>query len=99
MIYIKQISENPENFRAACRAKKFDVDIDRLLEIDSQIKTARQNLQNISTEKNRLGKSIPKLSPDEKQSALSQLAELKSQEAKYDKTISDFQPELDELMQ
>ncbi len=99
MIDIKQIRENPEKFKAACRAKKFDVDIDRLLEIDSQIKTARQQLQDISTEKNRLGKSIPKLPPDQKQSALSQLAELKTQEAKHDKTIGDLQPQFDELMQ
>ena len=99
MIDIKLIRENPDQFKAACRAKKFDVDIDRLLEIDSQIKTARQQLQDISTEKNRLGKSIPKLSPDEKQSALSLLAELKSREADYTKTVGDLQPEFEALMQ
>ena len=99
MIDIKLIRENPDKFKAACQAKKFVADIDRLLEIDSQIKTAKQQLQDISTEKNRLGKSIPKLPPDEKQSALSQLAELKSQEEKHDKTIGDLQPEFDRIMQ
>ena len=99
MIDIKLIRENPDKFKAACQAKKFVADIDRLLEIDSQIKTAKQKLQDISTEKNRLGKSIPKLPPDEKQSALSQLAELKSQEEKHDKTIGDLQPEFDRIMQ
>ena len=99
MIDIKQIRENPQRFAAACKAKKFDVDIDRLIEVDAGLRTAKQQLQEISTDKNRLGKSIPKLSPDEKQTALSQLSELKQREAKYDRGVRELQPEFDALMQ
>ncbi len=99
MIDIKQIRENPDKFKAACRAKKFDVDIDKLLDADSQLKIAKQQLQDISTDKNRIGKSIPKLSAEEKEAALSQLSELKQREAKYNDDIRDLQPLLDELMQ
>ena len=99
MIDIKQIRENPQRFKEAAQAKHFDVDIDRLLEIDSILRGAKSQLQEISTSKNRIGKSIPKLSDDEKETALSQLAELKEQEAKYDGQINDSQPEFDELMQ
>jgi seryl-tRNA synthetase len=99
MIDIKQICDNPQKFKDACQAKRFDVDIDRLIEVDAGLRTAKQQLQDISTDKNRIGKSIPKLPPNEKQSALSQLAELKQREAKYDEEVRQLQPQLDELIQ
>jgi seryl-tRNA synthetase len=55
-------------------------------------------LQDIATEKNRIGKSIPKLSGDEKQSALAQLAKLKQDEAAYEDKVTELQPKIDELM-
>jgi len=98
MIDIKEIRENPQRFKDAAKAKGFDVNIDRLLEVDSGLRTAKKQLQDISTSKNRFGKSIPKLSGDEKQAALSQLAELKQQETKYNEDVRKLQPEFDELM-
>jgi seryl-tRNA synthetase len=99
MIDIKQIRENPEKFKKAAKDKNFDVDVDRLLDLDSQLLSVKKQLQDISTDKNRIGKSIPRLSPDEKQSALSELSQLKEQEAKYDEDIKRLQPEFDGLMQ
>ncbi len=99
MIDIKQIRENPQKFKDACEAKKFAADIDRLIELDSALKTVRQKLQDISTDKNHIGKSIPKLSADEKQSALSQLAELKQEDAKYTGELGSLQPQFDKIMQ
>jgi seryl-tRNA synthetase len=98
MIDIKLIRENPERFKDAAKAKGFEVDIDRLLEVDEALKSAKKNLQNISTEKNRFGKSIPKLSGEEKQSALEQLSELKQQETNFNEDVKKLQPEFDELM-
>ena len=99
MIDIKQIRENPEKFKKAAKDKHFDVDIDRLLDLDSQLLSIKKQLQDISTDKNRIGKSIPRLSGDEKQSALSQLSQLKQQEARYDEDTKKLQPEFTELMQ
>jgi len=99
MIDIKDIRENPERFKAACGAKKFNVDIDRLLQVDAELRTVKQQFQDISTDKNRIGKSIPKLPADAKQAALAQLSQLKEQEAKCDGLVKDLQPQLDELMQ
>ena len=99
MIDIKQIREKPERFKKAAKDKHFDVDIDRLLDLDSQLLSVKKQLQDISTDKNRIGKSIPRLSADEKQSALSQLSQLKQQEAKYDEDTRRLKPEFDELMQ
>ena len=98
MIDIKLIRENPQKFQDVCEAKGFAVDIDKLLEIDEQLRDTKKQLQDIVTEKNRIGKSIPKLSDDEKQSALEQLSELKNNEAQYDENIKKLQPDFDELM-
>ena len=98
MIDIRQIRENPERFKAACEAKGFEVDIHRLLEIESELRIRKQKLQDISTDKNKIGKSIPNLSGDEKQSALARLSELKKSEAESQNRIKELQPEFDELM-
>ena len=83
MIDIKVIRDNPEKFKKAARDKHFDVDIDKLMAVDGELKTIKQQLQDISTDKNRIGKSIPTLPPDQKQAALAQLSELKQREAAY----------------
>jgi len=98
MIDIRLIRENPEAYKTACRTKGFDAEIDRLLEVDSALKQAKQQLQDITTEKNKIGKSIPNLSGDKKQSALSKLTELKQQEAEHNENLKKLQPEFDELM-
>jgi seryl-tRNA synthetase len=99
MIDIKLIRDNPQQSKDACSAKRFDVDIDKLIAVDAELKTVKQQSQDISTDKNRIGKSIPKLSADEKQSALSQLAQLKQREAEYNERLGILQPQFDELMQ
>ncbi len=99
MIDIKQIRENPEKFQAACEAKKFDVDVHRLLEIEFELRDRKSLLQDISTDKNRIGKSISTLSGGDKESALSQLSELKRSEIEFQERIKELQPEFDELMQ
>ncbi|MCP4610545.1 MAG: serine--tRNA ligase [Planctomycetes bacterium] len=99
MIDIKQIRENPEKFKKAAKDKHFNVDIDRLLDLDSRLLSMKKELQDISTDKNRIGKSIPRLSDDEKKSALSQLSQLKQREASYDEDTKKLQPEFTELMQ
>ncbi len=99
MIDIKLIREDPQKFKRAAKAKNFDVDIDRLVAVDAELKTVKQQLQDISTDKNRIGKSIPKLPPDQKEAALSRLSELKQREATYNEELEKLQPEFDELMQ
>ena len=56
MIDIKQIRENPDTFKKASLDKHFEVDIDRLLDIDADIQNIKKKLQDFATEKNKLGK-------------------------------------------
>ena len=99
MIDIKQIRENPQKFKYACEAKRFDVDIERLLEVGAELRFKKTMLQNVTSDKKRIGKSIRTLSGDEKDSKLVTLSELKRDEAEHQKQIKELQPEFDALMQ
>ena len=98
MIDIKQIRENPEIFEKAARDKGFHVDIRQFCQLEQTLRDAKTKLQDIATEKNKIGKSIPKLSGDEKQTALAQLTKLKQDEAAYETKVTEIQPKIDELM-
>lgn len=98
MLDIKVIRENPEKIKAGCKAKKFDVDIDKLLEVDNTLLSAKKQLQEIATEKNEIGKQIPKLSGDEKAAKLEKLSTLKNKEVSLNAEIKELQPVFDTLM-
>jgi seryl-tRNA synthetase len=99
MIDIKEIRENPQKFKIACEAKKFIANIDRLVEVDAKLRYNKTILQNIAADKNRIGKSIPTLSGEEKDSALVTLSELKEEETHLQNEIKELQPLFDEIMQ
>ena len=98
MIDIKEIRENPEKFKKAAKDKRFDVDIDNLLQMDADLQRLKKELQDIVTEKNRLGKSIPNLSGEKKDYAIGHLSICKKNEAKLQEQIKELQPEFNELM-
>ncbi len=98
MIDIKLIEAQPARFKEAARTKKFDVDIDRLLEVYDELKTLRQKVQDIATEKNRIGKAVPKMAEQQRKQAIAELSEFKEQEQKYDERIKELEPQFEELM-
>jgi seryl-tRNA synthetase len=98
MIDIKLVRENPQLFKVGAKAKRFDVNIDRLLELDSRLLSIKQVLQDIATEKNRIGKEIPKMQGDQKQQILGEMTKLKEKEAALNDELKNLQPEFDTLM-
>lgn len=98
MIDIKALRENPDAYIQAAQNKRITADVPRLLEVDQQLKEAKARLQEIATEKNRIGKSIPKLSGDEKAVALETLTQLKREEESSQEQVKQLQPEFDGLM-
>ena len=50
MIDIKLIRENPDKYKKAAIDKHFKVDVDRLLELDGELKSQKQQLQELTTE-------------------------------------------------
>jgi len=98
MIDIKQIRDKPQKYKAACKAKGFKVDIDRLVDLYDALRGSKAFLQSVITKKNRIGKSIPNLSENEKTDAIEELTKLKQKEAEYQRQIKKLQPDFDELM-
>ena len=98
MIDIKEIRENPEKFKKAAKDKHFNVNIDRLVNLYDALRGSKAFLQSVITKKNRIGKSIPNLSENEKTDALEELTKLKQKEAEYQRQINKHQPEFDALM-
>jgi seryl-tRNA synthetase len=98
MIDIKLIRQDPELYKRAAQQKRFDVDIDRLLAIDSELLAARQQLQEARTRQNQAGKTIAKLSGEEKQQAIAEMGQLKSRVKDLSDTVERLEPEFRELM-
>jgi len=98
MIDIKLIRENPEKFKTACETKGFPVDIDKLLEVDGRLREDKSRLQEITTEINKLGKSVPKLVEAERQEVITVLSKLKQKASALDEKFKELQPKFDKLM-
>ena len=98
MIDIKLIREDAERFKKAAEDKHIQADIAGLLQVDEGLAEAKRQLQDIATDKNRIGKSIPKLAGDEKQNALTALGTLKQKEAQFNEQIKTLDPKFDALM-
>ncbi len=98
MIDIKQIRENPEKFKKACKDKCFDVNIDKLLKVDSALRDLKKLLQDNATYENMVQKEIPTLSGEERQSKIETLSNLKQDDVEWKKNIKKLQPEFDALM-
>ena len=99
MLDIRFVRENAEAVKLAAKRKGFaDVDIDRLLELDRDIRQAKQQLQEISTRKNAAGKQISRLSGAQKQQAIDEISQLKIDEKKCKDKLDELSPAYDELM-
>ncbi len=98
MIDIRELRDHPDVYIQAARDKRIDADIPRLLELDQRLKDVKARLQDIATEKNRIGKSVPKLSGAEKEAALRELSRLKQEEEDDQNQVKQWQPQFDALM-
>jgi len=94
MIDIRQLREEPDAFIQAAQDKHIQADVERLLQVDAELKEVKSRLQDIATEKNRIGKSVPRLSGDDKAAALAKLAEFKQQEESLQNKARDLCPSL-----
>jgi seryl-tRNA synthetase len=98
MIDIKLIRDDPETYAKAAADKRFSVDIDHLLELDNQLLSARQELQEARTKQNAAGKRIAKLQGQEKQDAIAEMGQLKQTVKQLTDRIDQLEPEFEQLM-
>lgn len=98
MLDIKYIRENADIVKKAAKDKLFNVDIDRLLELDVKIKALNQNLDNLKTERNTLSSEISKINGEEKQAKINRVKEIKEQITPLENELAPLKEEYDNLM-
>lgn len=98
MIDIKLIREDPALVKRAAAEKGFTVDIDRLLEIDAEIRRAKTGYQEARTAQKDAGREIAALEGAEKQQAIDRMGDLKRRIAEHEKTLEELEPEFTRLM-
>ncbi len=112
MVDLKDLRDNPGRYRDAARLKRIDVDIDRLLALDSQRRELEAQRQQLTAEKNAIGKQIgpikgklKKATEGEKASLEAEAAtlearatELKHQEAALEAQVAELTPQIDDLL-
>ena len=113
MIDLKDLRENPDVYRRAAKLKRIDVDIDKLLELDARRRPLDLARQQMTAEKNSIGKEIGELkgrlkkaSPEEQAkineklgALLARPLELKHQEQALDAQVAELDPQILELLQ
>jgi len=112
MIDLKDLRDHPDRYRTTAKHKRIEVDIDLLLELDTQHRRLQTDLQQITAEKNKIGKQIGQLAgqlkqatPEEKSSLQQQMqalqerpGELKQQEHTLNTQIAEMHGQLEEIV-
>ena len=98
MLDIKFIRENADVVKTAAKNKLINVDIDRLLQVDEELRKVSQEADTLKEERNKLSSSIPTLSNEEKQKTILYVKELKEKIAILDEKIEPLKKEFTDLM-
>ena len=99
MIDIAFIRKNPDVVKKAAADKQMPVDIDRLLELDSSLRTSTTESETLRSERNRLTKLISTCDDSsEKEVLTDQVRLIKNELTELENTALDYRKEFDILM-
>jgi len=112
MVDLKDLRENPDLYRKGAKLKRMDVDIDRLLQLESDRRALDAKRQAITAEKNAIGKQIGQLAgklksaPSAEKAAMQEEmkklqarpTELKSSEQDLDAQVAALEPQIQEIL-
>jgi seryl-tRNA synthetase len=95
VIDLRALREDPERLRASQRARGEDPSVaDRLLELDSERRSALTRFETLRAEQKSVGKSVSKASPEERETLLARAkglaAEVKAAEAEADRLAAEL---------
>ncbi|TXD37566.1 serine--tRNA ligase [Lujinxingia vulgaris] len=98
MLDIKFIRENVETVKEAARNKRFDVDIDRLLELDERRRDLMSSSEKIRARRNEVAQAIPKASKEERPALIEEGKQLKEDLASYEEELVEVQAAYEGLL-
>lgn len=98
MLDPKFIRENPDVVKDACRKKRIDVDVDRLVALDGEMRDIRRKLETLKAEQNARSKQMPSLSAEGKAALRAELKVLSDQVSEGQNALKALEPELEGLL-
>ncbi len=98
MLDMKYIRAHLDEVREAARRKRFDVDFDRLIELDDQRRTLLGEGEGLRHEQNVAGKKIAKLTGDEKQEAVEDVAKIARRVRELEESLRGVETDRDALL-
>lgn len=98
MLDIDFIRDNPDEIREAAHLKGFDVDIDRLLEVDRRRRELIQETQEIRERRNEIADAIPEADDDERPDLIEEGRELKEKVQQLDDELDEVREEYETRM-
>ncbi len=104
MVDLKDLRENPERYRTAAKVKRINADIDALLKLDERFRSLQVKREQMTAEKNQIGKQIgqiagqmKKASAEQKAGLEEQMKKLQARPAELKGLEQQIEPELAEL--
>jgi seryl-tRNA synthetase len=111
MIDLKELRADPDKYRDGARAKGSDVDVDKLLALDAELRRLQTRQQELAAEKNKIGKEIGQIAGKlkkaqgeekqqleaERQRLQARPNEIKQEENELEAQIGELQPKRDDL--
>jgi seryl-tRNA synthetase len=94
MLDLRFIREHQEEVRKGILLRGLRIDLDRLLDLDRQALSARQERDETASEQNRLSKSVPTLKGEEKAKAIERSKELGKRLKPLDEKIAALEAEM-----
>lgn len=94
MLDLRFIRENADKVRAGARKKRLEIDVDRLLELDAEVRKISTGADDIRAELNAKQKEISALPPDQRKQAAAALGTLKAELKVGEGRLQELRPEL-----
>jgi seryl-tRNA synthetase len=98
MLDINYIRDHADKVKKAVIDKLMNTDIDRILELDTQIRESTTLISSLRAERNSLSKQIPNLMEDENNIAIERVKALKEKLSVLESNLSGMKREFDDIM-
>ncbi len=98
MIDIKLIRENPDFVRQAAAAKGVEVDVDKLVELDKEVRRLKTESEAMRQKQKQAGKDIAKAKGEEKQRLIAAMKDVADQVKRLNERLAAAQEELRKML-
>ncbi len=98
MVDINYIKNNIEIVKKAVKDKLMNTDIDKLLDLDKEIRALNIKVENLRAQRNTLSKQIPKLKDNEKNLQVERVRQIKEELTGLEENLDIIKIEFDKIM-